>query len=148
MAAETHTTRHRPRLGWPDLVTGALTVILLAATFTPWARSGERVRSSYELVDVAGTAGIVSESIESLVRAWYLVPIGCAVVFLSGVFAARRTAALALATVGASIATFSYLVVRSPLIPAGGCRVALVLGTGSALWSVGLLLRPRRTGLR
>lgn len=133
------------RLGWPDAVTAALTLGALAATFAPWARSGERARTSYELVEVAKEAGIVT-SLEPLMRAWYLVPLGCGVVFLCGFFTARRAAGLALATVGAAIAWFSYLVIRSPLLPTGGCRIALLLGTACALWSVGLLVRPRTIG--
>lgn len=133
-------------LGWSDLVTAVVTAATTAITFLPWGRSGQRLRTSYELVDIAGPAGVVSASYETMARAWYLVPIVAALVFCCGFWAARRAAGALLASVGASVSAYAYLVDRSPLVATDACRVAMFLGTGAAIWGVGLLVRPRRTG--
>lgn len=133
-------------LGWSDLITAATTAATVVVTFLPWGRSGQRLRTSYELVDIVGPAGVVSSSYETAARAWYLVPVGAALVFCCGFWAARRVAGVLLTSLGASVSAFAYLVDRSPLVATDACRVAMFLGTGAAMWGVGLLVRPRRTG--
>lgn len=138
--------RTSTRFGWSDLVTAAVTAVVVVTTFLPWGRSGRRARTSYEIVDIVGPAGVVSETYESLARAWYLVPVAAALVLCCGFWLARRTAGALLASVGASVSAFAFLVDRSVLVTTGGCRIAMVVGTGAALWGVGLIVRPRRRG--
>ena len=56
-------------------VLAALAAFATATTFAPWAASGERSRSSHQLVDVAERAGILTDSAAPMAVVWYLGPL-------------------------------------------------------------------------
>ncbi|HSP04392.1 MAG TPA: hypothetical protein VLR27_12860, partial [Acidimicrobiales bacterium] len=57
-ARDVTTAQRRDLAGW---VAGLLALVTTAATFLDWGRSGQRVRTSYELVDVADRAGVLAD---------------------------------------------------------------------------------------
>lgn len=117
-----------------------------AATFLPWATSGTRTRSSYELVDVAGRAGVLSESTEVLANLWFLVPLACG---LAVVGVAVRSVLLITATagtIGVTVVAGGLLVARSPLGAEPGLFIAVGLGVVAAATGIGtLIMRKRRS---
>ena len=103
------------------------------ATALPFGRSGQRWRSSYELVDVAGAAGVLPDGVAGLAPLWFLVP---ALAGAALVAAALRRPAVAgglATTLGALVGTGSILVGRSPLGTGPAVVAALVLGAGTTL---------------
>lgn len=121
------------------IVTVAAACAVVAAAFLPWGRSGQRSRSSFELVDVAERAGLLPSPWAGLAPIWYLVPalVGLAVIALA---VGRPTMSAVLGgVIGVMSITGSTLLFRSPLIPEIGAWTALVTGTvatAGALWSV------------
>lgn len=110
-----------------------LGVLAAATTALDWGRSGQRWRTSYELADVAGRAGVLPEDLAGLAPVWQLVPaLTGAVVVAAALRRPRLTGALA-ATLGALVGTGSVLVERSPLVTATAVTAALVLGVATIL---------------
>lgn len=121
-----------------------LVLITTATTFLAWGRSGERSRNSYELVDVAGRAGVLPGSLASLAPLWFLVPAACGLVVVA--VAARRhaLAGVLTTTLGALVGTGAILVARSPLIAEPAVMAAGGLGACTVLSGVAVLGTARK----
>jgi hypothetical protein len=114
------------------------TAVTALGTFLPFARSGERMRSSYELIAVARRLDVVPEGWPEVVtRLWFLVPLLLAVCWVLVIVGLDRPAAwCALGVVVAALVAVA-VVWRSPLDLAAGCAVtvagAAVLASGAGL---------------
>lgn len=117
-----------------------LSLATTAATFGGWARSGTRTRSSYELVDVAGRAGVLSDDVAVLATAWFLVPALCGAVLVAVALNREVTVGVAAATLGAVVGVGVTLVLRSPLAIGAAAIGALVLGICTTMGGVALLV--------
>ncbi len=109
-----------------------------------WGRSGDRSRSSYELVDVADRAGVLPERIAGLAPVWFLVPAVCGVVVIAVAARRRALAGLATTTLGALVGTGAILVARSPLVAEPAVLAAAVLGACTVLNGVVVLGTTRK----
>jgi len=134
---------------WPvDRVAGAVTACGLATTVTTaldWGRSGQRWRSSYELVEVAGQAGVLPDRAAGAAQAWFLVPALAGVLLLAAALRRHVLAGGAATTLGALVGIGSFLVGRSPLVPGPAATAALVLGAVTAIGGVAVLVTARTT---
>lgn len=119
---------------------GLLAVASTAATFLGWGRSGQRSRTSYELVDTADRAGVLPDAWAWSAPLLYLAPAVCGIVLVS--VAARRAsiAGLAATTLGGLVGAAAFLVIRSPLVAEPAAWAALVLGVVTTLGGVAVLL--------
>lgn len=122
----------------------ALVLATTATTFLQWARSGERSRSSYELVDVADRAGVLPDRVAGVAPLWFLVPAAGGLVILA--VAARRhaMAGALMTTLGALVGTGAILVARSPLVAGPAVVVAGMLGACTVLSGVAVLGAARK----
>lgn len=135
----------RGRAGVPvGLVAAALAVATTASTFLQWARSGQRSRTSYEIVDVADRAGVLPPDAADVADLWFLVPAVSGAIVLA--LAARRPALAGAmtTTLGALVGTGAILVARSPLIAGPAVTVAAVLGACTALSGLAVLGTARK----
>ncbi len=114
------------------------------ATFLPWASSGARTRTSYELVDVAGRAGVLTGSSESLAGLWYLVPIACGLALVGVAVRSVRLVTLTAGTIGAAVVVGGMLVARSPLGAEPGLFVAVGLGVVATASGIGTQITTKR----
>ena len=99
------------------------------ASFLPWARSGDRLRDSYELVAVVGRLELLPSILARPYLAWYFLPlcaIGTAIVVLS--HRPLWSTVLGL-IVGSAAGGLAAAVVSSPLGVGIGARIAMVTGT-------------------
>lgn len=135
------TARRRDLVGW---VAAVLALVTTATTFLHWGRSGQRTRTSYELVDVAGRAGVLDDDVAWAATLWFLVPAVCGAALV--VLAAHRhaIAGVLMATLGALVGTGAILVDRSPLVAEPAVGVAVVLGGVTALSGVAVLVMARK----
>lgn len=135
------TRRRRDAAG---VAAGVLALVTTLATFLPWGRSGQRRRSSYQLIDVADRAGVLPSGWSSAATLLYLAPAACGVVLVA--LAARRhtVAGLATTTLGALVGTAAILVARSPLVAEPATRAAVLLGAGTTLSGVAVLVTARK----
>ena len=116
----------------------------LAASFLPWARSGTRLRDSYELVAVAGRLDVLPSPWAGASAAWSLLPL-CAV--LVGVaMAFHRPLAIGTISLTVGIASISLAVVvfASPLGTELGARAALLTGSTSVVGALVVIAELRR----
>lgn len=122
----------------------ALVLATTASTFLRWGRSGERSRTSYELVDTAERAGVLPGDVAGLAPMWFLVPAAAGLVVLA--LAARRhaLAGLGMTTLGALVGTGAVLVARSPLVAGPAVVAAAVLGGCTVLSGVAVLGTARK----
>lgn len=116
------------------------------ATFAPWARSGARTRHSYDVVDVAGRAGVVPASLEPFVPTWFLIPVLFGLVLVAGAVSRVRSAAAAAGTLGALVTVGGVLVARSPLAIQPGATIATAAGACTAIAGIAVLVTASRTG--
>lgn len=121
------------------LTAGLLAVATTVATFLGWGRSGQRSRSSYELVDIADRAGVLPDAWAWAAPLLYLAPAVCGVVLVALAFRRAALAGAAATTLGALVGTASLLVIRSPLVAEPAAWAALVLGAGTTLGGVAVL---------
>lgn len=121
-----------------------LVLTTTATTFLGWGRSGQRTRTSYELVDVAGRAGVLHEDISWAAPLWFLVPAACGLVLVALAAHRRAIAGALTTTLGALVGMGATLVDRSPLVAEPAVRVAVVLGGVTALSGVAVLVTARK----
>lgn len=136
-----------PRVHGPLVAaTALLTLATGAATFAPWGASGERARSSYEIVDIADRAGVLPEDLAGPARLWFLVPVLCGSVLLA--IGARwvRLAGAGAATLGALVGVASVLVARSPLVVEPGAVIGAVAGGCTVIAGGAVLVTASRQG--
>ena len=126
-------------------VTGTAATTL--ATFLPWASSGARTRTSYEIVDVVERAGVLSDSTEALAGLWYLVPIVCGLALVGVAIRSVRLVTLTAGTLGLTVVAGGMLVARSPLGAEPGLYLAAGLGVVTIASGIGtqIMTKRRRT---
>lgn len=122
----------------------ALGLLAAASTFAPWGRSGERWRTSYEIVDVAERAGVIPAGAASLAPLWYLVPALAGALLVAAALGRPHLVTALAGTLGALVGTGSVLVARSPLGTAATVPVAAVLGVATALCGAAVLVTARK----
>lgn len=122
----------------------ALVVATTATTFLEWGRSGERSRTSYELVDVADRAGVLPDDVAGVAALWFLVPAACGLAVLAVASRRRALAGVVTTTVGALVGTGAILVDRSPLIAGPAVAAAAVLGACTVLSGFAVLGTARK----
>ena len=130
------------------MVSATLTTTLLVLTVLPWARSGQRERNSYALVDSAGASGVVPEHLESAIGLWYLVPVAGGIALIGEALGARRSAGVAVATLGAAVTVFAIQVDRSPLVSLGATQTAIAVGVVAIAWGVAVAVFGRQWNAR
>lgn len=126
-------------------VVAACGLLAAGTTALDWARSGQRWRSSFELVDVAERAGVLPDRAAGLAPLWYLVPALAGALLVAAGLRRHALAGGAATTLGALVGTGSFLVERSPLVPGPAVTTALVLGTVTAIGGLAVLATARRT---
>ncbi len=116
----------------------------LVASFLPWARSGSRVRDSYELVAVADRLDLLASPWAGASAAWTLLPL-CTVLAGVGV-ASHRPFVIGTISLTVGIASISLAVVvfASPLGTELGARAAVVTGAISVVGALVVIAEQRR----
>ena len=104
------------------VVVGSLLVVIGGAL--PWAASGSRDRSSYQLVQFAERNELLPSSIAGVATVWLLVPFAGAAV-VAAVALGRRRIAVGIG-IGLAVATgaLAVAVYQSPLVPRYGVAVS------------------------
>ena len=123
-------------------VAGAMGV--LAASFLPWARSGEAGRTSYEIVAAARRLDVVHGVWATAAAGWYLVPLLVVATGLAAALGRRVATATLSAVVGSAAAGLAAAVEASPLDAEMGTSVALAAGA-TALVGAARLAWERRS---
>jgi hypothetical protein len=117
------------RIAGPGLLLAVAGVLgILVASFLPWGRSGDAVRTSYELVDAAGRLEVVSSAGATVALGWYLMPLLVACTWLAAVRRHLLVAATLSALVGSAAIGLAAAVRASPVGTEIGTSVALVAG--------------------
>lgn len=119
-------------------------MLATASTFLGWGRSGQRTRSSYELVDIADRAGVLPDTLAGIAPIWFLVPALCGLLVLAAAGRCHRLAGGVATTLGVLVGTGAVLVERSPLVAVPAARAALVLAVCTALSGVAVLSTARK----
>ncbi|MGK2930052.1 MAG: hypothetical protein ACSLFO_10800 [Acidimicrobiales bacterium] len=122
-----------------DALCVGLAVVTTATTFVPWGASGDKVRSSYAIVDIAERGGVLSAAASSLSVLWYFVPVLCGVVLISAAVRTVVITGVAATTLGALVAIGGMLVVRSPLVTEPGAVIGASAGVCTVLAGVATL---------
>jgi hypothetical protein len=127
-------------------VTGLAVVV--AASFGPWLRSGERVRSSYELFQVVDRLGFLGDGvIRWLPRLWVCVPLLAALALALYVVGRPRIAAAATAVVGGAALLVGVGLQAAPLPAEWGSRLAAAGGAAALLGAaVTIVITPPTRG--
>lgn len=134
----------RTPTGPPTHVVPVCVVAASVATITtilPWGGSGERRRSSYEIVDIAARAGVVPDAFDDLTWIWHLAPALCGVVLIAASLHRPRAVGVASTTLGGLIVAGAVLVSTSPLAAepgalAGGLAGVVTMMSGAAAFAV------------
>jgi hypothetical protein len=115
--------------------------LVVIGSFGPWLRSGRRVRSSYELFQVADRLGFLGDGpLRWLPRTWVCVPLAAALAFAADVAGWRRVGGTVGVGVGIYALVVSAGVIASPLHPEWGTMVGAVGGAVSVIGGLALLL--------
>lgn len=136
----------RPLLPSVRMALVPVTLATTAVTFGPYARSGTRARTSYELVDVVSRADLVPPPFDRVAPIWFLVPVLCGVVLVAFSVRWHRLAGACAITLGALVVASGVLVQRSVLVlePAG--IAAIPLGVLTAIGGAAVMAADRRKG--
>lgn len=135
---------NRPALPPSASLTAAATAATTVATFLPWASSGARTRTSYEIVDVAERAGVLSDSTEAVAGLWYLVPVVCGLALVGVAARSVRLVTLTAGTIGLTVVAGGMLVARSPLGAEPGLFLATGLGVVAIASGIGTQIISKR----
>lgn len=135
---------NRPALPPSASLAAAATAATTVATFLPWASSGARTRTSYEIIDVAERAGVLSDSTEALAGLWYLVPVVCGLALLGVAVRSVRLVTLTAGTIGLTVVAGGMLVARSPLGAEPGLFLATGLGVVAIASGIGTQIISKR----
>lgn len=111
----------------------ALTTVLTAL---PWGSSGDRSRSSYEIVDVVDRAGVMPPSTAGLAPLWFFVPALCGAAVVAAALHAPRSASILAGTLGAVVVVGGVLVARSPLLTEPATIASVFAGAGTTTTAV------------
>ncbi|MDZ7676865.1 MAG: hypothetical protein U5K30_17595 [Acidimicrobiales bacterium] len=117
----------------------ALTTVTTVLTALPWGSSGDRARSSYQIIEVVERAGVMPSSTAGLAPVWLFVPALCGAAVLAAAFHAPRLAAGLAGTLGSMVVVGGVLVARSPLITEPAATASVLAGTGTTATAVATL---------
>ena len=121
--------------------TGAFAIGVVA--FLPWLRTGHATRNSFQMMRTAELLDVVTGPTSVALRAWYLVPVLVALVWLAAALERPRImAALAVALVLATGAA-AVVVLRSG-VPTGSAPRLALLAAATTLVGAVLTVRPSR----
>jgi hypothetical protein len=110
--------------------------VLVVGSFGPWLRSGDRLRSSFQLFQVADRLGFLGEgTLRWLPETWAWIPVLAALALALHVAGRPRAALVLTAAVAIAGLVVSAAVISSPLPAEWGC-VAGLGGSFLALASV------------
>jgi hypothetical protein len=139
------------RLQALGVATGSLLVTVGGAL--PWAGSGRRDRSSYELVQFADRNDLLPGAVAGAARVWLLAPLALGVVLAALAFGRGRVALGVGVVLAAAVVLLAVAVLQSPLEPRYGIAVSLlgaVLVAAAAIRQAGrgagATASPRRDG--
>lgn len=127
---------------------GLLATATTAITFFDWGRSGQRTRTSYELIDVVDRAGVLEGAAARVAPLWFLAPAVCGLALVALATRRHLIAGLAATTLGALVGTGAILVDRSPLVAEPAVGVAVVVGGATVLSGVAVLVTARKETAR
>ncbi len=96
------------------------------------------------MIDVAGRAGVLSESTEGLSNLWYLLPLLCGLVLIGAALRSVLLVALTAGTIGAMAVAGGLLVARSPLGAEPGLFLTVGAGVVTAGTGIGTLIMTKR----
>ena len=121
---------------WAWLAVGAAAAAVAAVALLPWHRSGEVVRSGFELARVADNLGVVTSAPRrGLLTALFLLPMAAALVLLAVAGRWWRCAGVASSLTGAVGLASASVAVRvtdqvhaGPLLAGAASALALVAG--------------------
>ena len=120
-------------------LTVAASVGVLIGSFLPWLRSGNRARSSFELISAARGLGLIEGwQVRALTALWYFIPLLVAVTWTASALRRDRLVAAAGALVGACALAAGILAV-SFIRPDIGPIVSIGAGAVAALASLVLV---------
>ena len=126
------------------VITAISAAVIGLAAYLPWLRTGHVTRNSFQMMRTAELLDVVTGVAAVALRAWYLVPVLVALVWLAAALdRPRLMATLALVLAGATAAVAS-VVLRSGLATGLGPRLALLGATGAVIGAV-LTVRPSRS---
>lgn len=114
-----------------------------AATFAPWGRSGEASRSSYQLVEIAGRAGVVPDWASAFTPLWYVVPILCGLAFIAAAAGRPRSVGTVCSILGALVVLAAVLVSSSPLVTESGAVAGGLAGAVTIVIGAAIVVAPR-----
>ncbi len=130
-----------PRFATASAIGASVTA---ATTFLPWASSGARTRSSYDVVDVAVRAGVLSSTNEDLTVVWYLIPLLCGLMLVGAAWRSTILVGSTAGTIGVIAVAGGWLVARSPLGVEPGLILAVGVGAATAGTAIGTLITTTR----
>jgi hypothetical protein len=137
---------------WPMWTACAGSGVVAVAGFLPWARSGSRQRSSFDLARLADRLDLVDGRWTSILLAlWAMIPLLAALTLLAAVFERPRPVLASAGLASALGVTGVALAARTPLplsagvwVALGGAAVGLV---GITALGIGIIrLKYRRVG--
>ena len=102
--------------------------VVAVAAFLPWATSGQRTRTSYELTGVAVRFDLLPSRLEPLAPIWYLVPALVGGAWLAWSMDKPALTGIFCVVVGVLSVIAATLTLRSPLVTEAG--TVLAMGSG------------------
>ena len=116
----------------------------IAASLLPWVRTGNRERSSYELLAAARRLEVLDGDVEhALLVAWRFLPLVVALGWLALAIGRTRVAGAAGLLCGFAAIAVSIAVLREPLFALRAVHGTMICGGVAALAAVLSLVPPR-----
>ena len=106
--------------------------VALGASFLPWASSGDRARTSYELTRVAVRFDLVPPDLDAFAQVWFLMPALVGVAWLARASGRDAMATTVCVVVGLLSVVAATLTMQSPLAAEAGAVVAMGSGVLAA----------------
>ena len=117
------------------------------ALVLPWVRTGDRTRSSIDLIGTAGALDVIEGSVRvGVVITWFLVPVLVAGAMLAGAADRLRLGAALLVPLGPLLAgVIAFAAVRAGDVLVWGAYVTGACATAATVLAAFVLLRLRRS---
>lgn len=97
-----------------------------AAGFLPWVRTGQRERTSFELISSARSLGVLDSGLErTLALAWYLVPLAATLAWLATLLHRERIGAALAVAAGVLGVGMVWAIDHGPIATLVGVRATL-----------------------
>lgn len=129
-----------------DVLLGVLLLAAVAATFTPWLRSGDARRSSYEVVRSADRLELLGPVARRAGRVvWATLPLAAALGLLALVRERRMLAGALALWVAAACGSLAAALRRAPEAADWGTGVAVVVAVALGIVGALTLVGARRT---